>query len=109
MKKRTRLFSVTKKDLVRTTYKGSGAGGQKRNKTSNGIRFYHKLSGAVGEAVDTRVQSQNEKLAFERLIKTKEFQGWLKIKTDCHMGKVKLEIKNGPDWTERPIFSKLDG
>jgi protein subunit release factor B len=109
MRKRTRLFSITKKDFVRSTFKGSGAGGQKRNKTSNGIRLYHPPSGAVGEAVDTRVQSQNEKLAFERLTQSKEFQGWLQIETDCHMDKVKLEVKDGSSWTERPIFSKLDG
>lgn len=102
-----RLFSVTKRDLERSVYKGSGPGGQKKQKTSSGVRFVHRPSGAVGEACDTRSQPQNEKLAFQRLAKSTKFQAWLKLETDCHMGKVKLEVGDGTVWHERPIFSKL--
>jgi len=108
-RKKTRLFTITKKDFKRTTYKGSGAGGQKKNKTSNGVRLVHPPSGAVGEAVDTRLQPQNEKLAFKRLTESKEFKAWLQIEIDCHMGRVKLEVNDGSGFSERPIFSKLNG
>lgn len=74
------LFSVTKKDLRVEFYRGSGAGGQKRNKTSNACRITHIESGAVGKAEDERHQAQNKKLAFRRMINTKEFQSWLKVK-----------------------------
>lgn len=49
-------------------FRGSGPGGQRRNKTETGVRLRH-LSGIVIEAEDTRSQARNRKLAFERLQK----------------------------------------
>lgn len=106
--KKTKLFSITKKDFERSTFKGSGDGGQKRQKTSSGVRFFHRPSGAEGKASDTRSQPQNEKLAFERLTQSKKFKAWLDLEIDCHTGKVKLEVCDASTWTERPIFSNLD-
>jgi hypothetical protein len=45
----------------------------------------------MGEAEDTRFQSQNRKLAFERMADTKEFKSWLQLKIDASMGKVEIE------------------
>ena len=59
-KERKLLFSVTAKDCDWDYYRGSGAGGQKRNKTSNAVRCTHKDSKAVGKAEDTRSQLQNK-------------------------------------------------
>lgn len=74
------LFSVTKKDLEIQTFRCGGKGGQNQNKRDTGVRIIHRESGAVGESREHRDQLQNKKAAFERLVKTKEFQVWQKLK-----------------------------
>jgi len=74
------LFSLTKKDFRVETFRAGGKGGQHQNKTSSGVRITHIESGAVGESREERSQLQNKKRAFERLIKTKEFQNWHRLK-----------------------------
>lgn len=58
---------VTRKDLRITHIKGSGAGGQKRNKTSSGVLIVHIPTGLTGRATEHREQSQNLKAAFRKL------------------------------------------
>jgi len=74
------LFSLTKNDFELQFFRAGGKGGQKQNKTSSGCRIIHKESGAVGESREERQQTANKKMAFQRLIKSKEFQLWHKIK-----------------------------
>jgi hypothetical protein len=73
------LFSITKKDFEVQTFRSGGAGGQNQNKVSSGVRIIHKESGARGEARDSRDQLQNKKAAFNRLVASPKFQGWLRI------------------------------
>lgn len=75
------LFSVTRKDFELQFFRAGGKGGQKQNKTSSACRIIHKDSGAVGESRDERSQTQNRKLAFDRLCQGKLFQSWLKVQT----------------------------
>lgn len=94
-------FSVTADDCEWAAYRGSGKGGQKRNKTSNAMRCVHPPSEAVGECEEQRSQLQNKKLAFKRMTETKEFQAWLKLEIDRRAGKVKLEVQDGAgNWVE---------
>jgi protein subunit release factor B len=74
---REHLISVTKKDLIFQTFRCSGPGGQKINKTSSGVRIIHKDSGAVTESREERSQSQNKKIAFKRLTQHPKFKLWL--------------------------------
>lgn len=60
---------VTKKDLRIECIRGSGKGGQNRNKRDTAVRITHILTGLVGYAEDERSQWQNKKLAFQRLAK----------------------------------------
>lgn len=83
------LFSVSRKDLRIETYRGSGKGGQHRNKTDSAVRITHLESGAVAHSEDERSQHQNKKKAFERLVNTKEFQLWHKKKAAEVMGVIK--------------------
>ena len=62
------------------TFRCGGHGGQKVNKTSSGVRIVHRESGAVGESRTERSQSQNKKLAFQRLVKSTKFKIWLNRK-----------------------------
>jgi len=85
------LFSVTKKDLIRQTFRSGGKGGQNQNKVESGVRFIHPPSGARGEARDSRDQGRNERSAFLRLIHTPEFQSWHKSETSRLLGR-NLEV-----------------
>ena len=118
-----KLFSVTLKDCEVQTYRGSGAGGQKRNKTSSAVRIVHKDSGAVGQCENYREQSKNKLEAFKRMSQTEEFKKWIRIETarrtgelleiekqvDKEMKKVKIEGKdNSGRWSEDAIKDDLD-
>lgn len=87
------LFSVTKKDLVRQTFRSGGKGGQNQNKVESGVRFIHPPSGAVGEARDSRNQWQNEKAAFSRLVDRPAFKSWHKIECARRLGQSVPETK----------------
>lgn len=88
--KRNKMFSVTASDCRWDVYRGSGDGGQKKQKTSSAVRCTHEPSGAVGEADDSRMQSSNRKTAFERMVATKEFKSWLQLKIDAYQDKVEI-------------------
>ena len=60
-------YNVSEKDLRIEAMRGSGDGGQKKQKTSSKIRITHKLTGISAESQDSRMQSQNKKIAFKRL------------------------------------------
>ncbi len=77
--KKELLFSVTKKDFDIQTFRCGGKGGQNQNKRETGVRIIHKASGAIGESREERNQLQNKKIAFKRLIETKEWKIWHKI------------------------------
>lgn len=72
------LLQVTKADFDETHIRGSGNGGQHRNKTSSGVRLVHRASGAVGEATDSRDQPLNRVRAFQRLRETPEWKSWFR-------------------------------
>ena len=73
------LFRLTKKDFEVEPFRGSGNGGQNRNKVSSCCRIYHRASGAVAEGKEQRDFPQNKKAAFKRLVEKPEFLKWHKI------------------------------
>jgi len=93
----TPLLSLTKKDFRIDTFRCSGNGGQKINKTSSGVRITHIESGISYESCVERSQHQNKKIAFMNLIYSKEFELWLKKKAGEMLitkeEKKQLEIK----------------
>ena len=52
--------------VVRTA-RGSGPGGQHRNKTDSAVAITHTASGVVGQGGERRSQGQNRAVAIERL------------------------------------------
>jgi hypothetical protein len=48
-------------------YRGSGPGGQKRNKTSNGVRFAHLPTGILATATESRSLKENHLYCLRRL------------------------------------------
>ena len=59
------LFSVTAQDCEWSYTRGTGAGGQKRNKTSSAVHCTHRASGAHGYSESSRSQLDNRRDAFE--------------------------------------------
>lgn len=72
------LFKVTKADFDETHVRGSGPGGQHRNKTSTGVRLHHRASGATAEATDNKSQHINRIEAFRRIQETAEWKRWFR-------------------------------
>jgi protein subunit release factor A len=72
-----KLFTITPADLREERYRGSGAGGQNRNKRDTGVRFTHVPSNAVGESESERSQLQNRREALRRLSKNPKFVRWV--------------------------------
>jgi len=48
-------------------YRGSGPGGQKRNKTSNAVRLVHEPTGLIVTATETRSLQENKSRAIKRM------------------------------------------
>ena len=105
--KKDLLFSVTSKDCKWNYFRGSGSGGQKKNKTSSAVRCTHIASGAMGKAEDERSQSKNKRLAFKRMAETDKFKRWIKIEVARVTGReeeakryAEREIKSDRIWIE---------
>lgn len=117
------VFSVTAKDCEWKYTRGTGNGGQKKNKTNSAVHCVHKPSRAHGYAEDSRSQIKNRQLAFKRMAESKPFKEWLNLEFQRRTGqlaaiedevnrqlsKIKIEIKdeNGL-WMEVPKESNLD-
>ena len=61
---------LNSRDLEVSTYRGSGPGGQHRNKTDSGVRIVHKPTGIVVASEQERSQHLNREIAMTSL-KTK--------------------------------------
>jgi len=92
------LFSITKKDFRIETYRGSGKGGQKRNKTDSAVRITHIDSGAIGMSEDERSQLQNKKMALKRLVESDKFKNWHKVEVARRLGKFADIEKEVEEW-----------
>ena len=106
------LFSITASDCAWNYYRGTGAGGQKRNKTSSAVRCTHRASGAVGQSDDTRSQHKNKPIAFRRMAETKEFKVWHKLEVARLNGSLLIAKENADKAMRRKnlrIEGKEDG
>lgn len=103
---RQRLFSVTIRDCRVDTYRGSGKGGQNRNKRDTAVRVVHEPSGAVGQCEEQRNQLQNKRVAFRRMAETKEFQAWVKREAARRSGEL-AEIERKIDKSMRFVKTEI--
>ena len=104
------LFSLSKSrgDFIIQPFKGSGKGGQKRNKTMSACRITHPASNAVSECQEERSFEQNKKKAFRRLIEKGSFKAWLKLESSKRMGQLSL-IEKLVDEQMAPEHLKVEG
>lgn len=62
------MITIKESDLEVTFVKGSGPGGQHRNKRETGVRILHIPTGIVVSASERRSQADNKKTALHRLL-----------------------------------------
>lgn len=108
------LFSVTAADCEWSYTRGTGAGGQKRNKTSSAVHCHHRPSGAHAYSEASRSQLDNKRDAFVKMANTQEFKDWHRKEVLIRSGrareieeyleqelrKVRIEIRRDGVWTE---------
>lgn len=89
------LFSLSKEkgDFIVQPFKGSGNGGQKRNKTMSACRITHPASGTVSECQEERSFEQNKKKAFERLVEKESFKQWFRLETMRRTGEYAVMLE----------------
>jgi len=106
------LFTVTAADCDWQYLRGTGPGGQKRNKTESKVRCVHRASGAVGESDLTRSQHENKRIAFRKMAESKEFKLWHKLETARRMGDqltIEEKVDKAMNDVNLNIEGKLDG
>lgn len=110
------LFSVTASDCDWSYTKGTGAGGQKRNKTSSAVHCTHRASKASGYSEASRSQHDNKRDAFLKMIETPKFKIWHKmecwrrrgilqdieeeVERQMHPNNLRIEVKQDGKWIE---------
>ncbi len=60
------------KQVELSFYKSRGPGGQRKNKRETAVKIVHIPTGITARATESRSQSANRELAFERLVKKLE-------------------------------------
>src|SRR5438128_11504550 len=79
------------------TYRASGPGGQKRNKTSSAVRLRHPPSGLLVIAEESRSQHENRARALKRLRQAL----WLKLREEVAADSLVPEtLARRPDYRE---------
>lgn len=86
MKTRELLFSVTAKDCEWSYTRGSGNGGQKKQKTSSAVHCMHRPSGAHGYSEASRSQHDNKRDAFVKMAESEAFRVWNRMEAMRRMG-----------------------
>ncbi len=119
------LFSVTASDCDWSYTRGTGNGGQKKNKTSSAVHCKHRASGARGYSEASRSQHDNKSDAFAKMCATPEFKTWHRHETWRRLGvldqieaavqtgmdprNLRLEIKDDQGrWVELAVDTTLD-
>lgn len=80
-------FTLTAKDFKVEFMRGSGKGGQAKQKTSSACRITHEPSGVTKFCQDNREQHRNKAQAFKRLTLDPLFKCWCEMRLK--------EIENG--------------
>lgn len=116
------LFSLTANNFRWSYTKGTGAGGQKRNKTSSAVHCFHDPSGAHGYSEGSRSQHENKSEAFQKCVNTPEFKKWhhleiarrtgeltnIEQEVEKELKKIKVEVKHEGKWIEVSKNDPLD-
>ncbi len=79
------------------TYRASGPGGQKRNKTSSAVRLRHPPTGLIVIAEESRSQHENRAKALKRMRQA----FFLKLRDELDLAEITLDrLVTRSDWAE---------
>lgn len=107
MSDKTLIHSVTSKDCRWKFVRGTGKGGQKRNKTSNAVHCWHDPSGAHGFSQDGRSQQQNRQEAFRKMVLSPEFRFWHRMEIARVTGEY-MDIENAVTEQMQPQYLRIE-
>ncbi len=100
--KRKKVLSLGKKDFRVTAYRGSGAGGQHRNKTDSAVRIVHIESGAEVKCESNKSQHRNKAEAFKKFKTNITFLKWISVECEIHRaeecGDILTEVFRDGEW-----------
>ncbi len=82
---------INEKDLLYSTYKASGPGGQHRNKVESAVRVVHGPTGLEAISSDSRSQYQNRVIAKKRLLDKVEL---MKKSSKLDLSRAKNQMNN---------------
>jgi protein subunit release factor B len=102
------LFTITAADCVWEYMRGTGPGGQKRNKTESKVRCTHRDSGAVGESDLTRSQHQNKALAFRKMAESAKFKAWHRMECARRAGTL-ISVEEQLQEKNLKVEGRVDG
>jgi len=116
------VFSVTAADCEWSYTRGTGNGGQKKNKTNSAVHCIHRPSGAHGYSEGSRSQAQNRREAFVRMAQSKEFEKWRTMEFARRTGaqaamddqvaremrKIRVDVKEDGKWVPVDKDAVLD-
>ena len=92
-------FDLNEKDLQIDTFRSSGAGGQKVNKTESAIRITHLPTGTVVECQDERSQFKNKDRAM-KILRSRILEEERRKQSDAIAGERRAQVGTG-DRSER--------
>lgn len=111
---------LNEEDIIEQFYRGSGKGGQRRNKVSTAVRLVHKETGLVVTKESGRKQSDNRRDVRERLAEKLEELGaaerredsnkaralqWKPEKVITHNEQRSAVTGEGVKWTWKDFYS----
>lgn len=109
------VFSVTAADCEWSYTRGTGKGGQKKNKTNSAVHCMHRPSGAHSYSEASRSQAENRRDAFVKMAESEKFRQWNRLELMRRLGmidaidrqiehelahNIKLEVRIDGKWTE---------
>lgn len=102
-----KLFSLTRDDFKWDYFRGSGPGGQKKQKTSSACRCTHVESGAVGVSQEERFQHLNRRIAFKKCTEDPKFKNWIRL-TAAAMSRGYISLEQRVHEMMRPENIKIE-
>jgi protein subunit release factor B len=101
-------FSVRISDCREEHYRGSGNGGQKKQKTSSGVRLTHEPSAVTVECEAQRSQHKNRVEALRKLANHPKFRAWCSAESRARAeGHASLERKIDASLEEKNLLVEV--
>lgn len=103
-----KIMTIKAKDFDWDFVRGSGKGGQKKNKTCSAVRCTHRPSGAAAWCENGRSQIHNRREAFKKCANSKQFRNWLRIEVSRQTRDTRDDLEKQVDALMADKFLKIE-